>query len=220
MSVDELLGRLEATTVKFDLGRGGLPTLTPQDIAAALGMCQDKRAAKVYQCFAGETADPKELDFIVATIQFEEWRNRADRMLEAQLAVASADMAERGRTEAKRRAKMLMDGAKAAMWPALVEETYASMRRAIIKEFRNPKICPTCNGRKAVKNGDLLVECLTCLGTGKSAVSNRRRSHEMGISDSNYIRTWGKVYEWTYRQINDMICDGRESFRKALGWAA
>jgi hypothetical protein len=218
--IDELLGRLEATTVKFDLGRGGLPTLTPQDIAAALGMCQDKRAAKVYQCFAGETADPKELDFIVATIQFEEWRNRADRMLEAQLAVASADMASNGRQDAKRRAKLLMDGAKAALWPPLVEETYAAMRKTLINELRRPKICPVCNGRKAIKNGDLLVECLACLGTGKAATSNRRRAVEMHIDNAAYIRTWGKVYDWTYRRINDLIADGRASFRKALGWAA
>jgi DnaJ-class molecular chaperone len=218
--IDELLGRLEATTVKFDIGRGGVPTLTPQDIAAALGMCQDKRAAKVYQCFAGETADPKELDFIVATIQFEEWRNRADRMLEAQLAVASADMALGGRQDAKRRAKLLMDGAKAAMWPPLVEETYAAMRRTLIAELRSPKICHICNGRKAVKHGELLVECMTCLGTGKTAISNNRRALHMGICKSSYIRTWGKVYEWTYRHINDAICDGRDAFRKALGWAA
>lgn len=44
MSVDELLGRLEPTGPKFDIGRGGIPQLTPQDIAAALGMCEDKFA--------------------------------------------------------------------------------------------------------------------------------------------------------------------------------
>lgn len=36
--VRELLGRLSAATVRFDTGRGGLPELTPQDVAGALGM--------------------------------------------------------------------------------------------------------------------------------------------------------------------------------------
>lgn len=220
MSVDELLGRLEATTIKFDLGRGGLPTLTPQDIAAALGMCEDKEAARVYQAFVSETADPRELDMLVASIQFEEWRNRADRMLEAQLAVAAAGMAQAGRNDAKRHAKLMLDGAKAAMWPALVEETYAAMRRTLIAEFRQPKICPVCNGRKSVKNGDLLVECIACLGTGRAAISNRSRAAGMRIDNAAYIRTWGKVYDWTYRRINDLIADGRSSFSKALGWAS
>ncbi len=36
--VGKLLARLNPTTVRYDIGRGGMPELTPQDIAGALAM--------------------------------------------------------------------------------------------------------------------------------------------------------------------------------------
>lgn len=220
-NVDELLGRLETQSSRPELTRGGIPQLTPQDIAAALGMCPNRQAADVYQAFVGESSTAKELDRLVAGIQFEEWRNRADRLVNAQLAEAAAILdASFDRPERLQRARLMLSGARAAMWPALVEPMYAGLRRAVIVDLRSPKFCPVCNGRKSVLIGELVVECQPCLGTGRKQLSSRKRAAEIGVSHSGYIRTWGPVYDWTLNKIQELISEGRSQFKAALGRAA
>src|ERR1700684_3270264 len=127
---DELLGRLEASTVKFDIGRGGIPQLTPQDVAAALGLCEDKFAATIYHAAFGGTVNWPEVDRLIANEQFREWYNRADRLVTAQLAKASACLADKhDRAFQEQRADQMLAGAQAAMWPSLVESIYAAMRK-------------------------------------------------------------------------------------------
>lgn len=217
--IDELLGRLEATTVKFDIGRGGIPELTAQDIAAALGMCEDKFAVLMFEAVAsGTIRDPAAVDKAIAQAQFAEWRNRMDRMVTAQLAMVEADGAPIWQRAQRRwRAKQMLEGAKAAMWPALVEEHYAQMRLALLTELRSNRVCPVCNGRKSVMVENTLIECEHCLGTGRIAISDRSRAQMMRMHHSTYRDQWKAPYEWMYRHLSDAVNRGRAQFSVAVG---
>ena len=103
------------------------------------------------------------------------------------------------------------------MWPPLIEERYRGIRNTIIREIRDPKICPACNGRKSVVVAERVVQCERCGGTGKVAVSKRRRAADMGVSWSAYLNTWGAVYEWTFNHVGDLIDTGRSQFKEAVG---
>jgi hypothetical protein len=218
-AADELLGRLETTTVKFNVGRGGIPQLTPQDIAAALGMCNDKFGATIYVGVIGGSFDLKVLDATIAAAQFEEWQNRADRMIKAQIAKAKAGLAPaRDREFLTCEADMKLSGAKAAMWPHLDECLYGRMRLALLAELRSHRLCPVCGGRREVTpEGALKPElCLNCTGVGRVPVSDRQRAAMLNVNESSYRRTWRPVYEWMYRLLNDAIANGRYEFNLAL----
>jgi hypothetical protein len=212
-SVHKLLGRLNATTCRFDIGRGGIPELTPQDIAGALGMIRDEFAREVF-CAVwwpdGAKLVAKELDRIIAGMQFGEWKSRFDAMLDAQLKVAQAELrSDRREVHAARAA---LEHAKSEMWPALREDAYRLVRLAAVEELRAPKSCPTCQGRATAKVGELVVSCSACDGSGVVPVSNRRRAASMQVNESTYRRVWQPVYEWTYRRISDAEHAGAREF--------
>jgi hypothetical protein len=217
--IDELLGRLEVGTVKYGMGRGGIPQLTPQDIAAALGMCEDRFAATIFHVSAGGTvSDWQGIDRMVAEMQFGEWRNRADRLVNAQLAKAAAFVApQEDRDELHARADMMMAGARAAMWPSLIEATYSAMRKALIAELRATRVCSSCKGHGCVQVGTSVKPCEHCLGTGLTFISDRQRAQMLGIDHSTYRRGgWKLAYEWMYRALIDAAARGRDQFSTAL----
>jgi hypothetical protein len=224
-AADELLAWLETTTVKFDIGRGGIPQLTPQDVAAALGMCSDKFAVTIYLAARGGSIDIKSVDAAIAAAQFDEWRNRADRMINAQIMMAQAALAPpHERAERRMDADMKLSGAKAAMWPHLVESIYSAMRLALLAELRSNRTCPVCHGRSWVKVKDshdgkphtAFADCENCLGSGRIPITDRQRAAMLNINESSYRRTWRPVYEWMYRMLNNAIADGHRAFSTAL----
>jgi hypothetical protein len=216
--IDEMLGRLEASTVKFDIGRGGLVELTPQDIAAALGMCEDKFAAAIFHAAAGGTiSNWQALDQMLANVQFAEWRRRADRLITAQLAEVEAAMMPHGyRKDAMDHARLMMEGARAAMWPQLIEKTYRAIRTAVIAEVRSSRVCTVCNGRGAVQVDTSIARCSNCLGSGKVAINDTSRAEAIDVDKSNYSRAWKQVYEWLLREVFDAIPRGRRQFSEAM----
>lgn len=217
--IDELLGMLEPSTVKLGMGRGGIPTLTAQDIDIALADCPDKFAAMMYLAASGGSmCNWAEIDRLLAAAQFAEWRNRADRMLTAQLLKAEANVSGAASgDETHIRADMMLAGARAAMWPALIEETYAAMRKALIAELRSSRACPTCTGRSFVMAEAKMQQCVECLGSGRVHVSDRQRAEMIGMDHSSYRRSgWKKAYEWMYRMLIDAIALGRAQFAEAM----
>src|SRR5580765_38541 len=217
---DELLAMLEPKSQKFSIGRGGVPALTVIDIAAALGMGADKFCAAAFQITRGGSLHGfEQFDEMLAGRQFGEWRERAERMVDAQLAVAvSAGFFAKlgGRAY---HAKMMLDGARAAMWPALndYEGKYKAVRRAVVAELRMPRTCPVCTGKKFIQIDDgPRVECAECHGEGNVPISGRQRSLAIQVDASRYTRVWRKVYEWTYRCVADAATAGRSQFNEAL----
>lgn len=191
--------------------------MTPQDIAAAIGMIDNVLAREVF-CAVwwpdGARLVWKQLDGMLAMAQFEEWKARADDLVVAQIAIAQA--ANDWRRYDLARARAMLARAKERIWPSLAEEPYKAVRLGVIEELRAPRICPTCNGRQQVKIDDLVVECSACGATGKTAVSDMQRARWLGRNESSYRRTWRPVYEWTYTLVANAAATGREEFSKRL----
>lgn len=203
-NVRKLVARLNASTCRFDIGRGGIPELTPQDIAAALGMVQDELAREVFCAIwwpDGARLAAKGLDQLIARIQFAEWRRRMERMLDAQLVVA-ASRSDRNADAAQRGEEMLAR-ATAGMWPALVQEAYALVRRAVLDELRSPDPCPICAGIGGSLVRGVIVECTTCGGSARVPRSSRQRAVSIQRDEAAYRRTWRGVYEWTLQRMQE-----------------
>lgn len=203
-NVRKLVARLNASTCRFDVGRGGIPELTPQDIAAALGMVQDELAREVFCAIwwpDGARLAAKGLDQLIARIQFAEWRRRMETMLDAQLVLAAA-RAERN-MEGERRGETMLADSIGQMWPALVQEAYALVRGAVLDELRAPEPCEACGGIGDFTIMGRAVPCGECGGGGRVPRSNRQRATSIHRDEAAYRRTWRGVYEWTLRRMQE-----------------
>lgn len=237
MNPCELVAKLNPGAVRLDGGgRGGVPEYTAQDIAAALGMIGNDKdlpaPVRANLIFAREVFCAvwwpdgarlvwRELDAILAARQFGEWRERADALVTAQLAVAQAAMRDGAEALAQlRRAEAWLERARGVMWPALGEPTYALIRSAVIEEMRATRTCTACNGRATVRTGELVVACQTCVGSGRLPISDARRAASIQRNEGSYRRTWRDVYEWTLRMVADADREGRDALRERLSRAA
>lgn len=211
-NIRKLMGRLNPATCRFDIGRGGIPELTPQDIAGALGMVRDEFAREVF-CAVwwpdGARLERNRLLQLIALKQRAEidkqWRRVQAARLD--LHIASDDLAARNAaTDHDRRViaalKARLEEAKRLCWPN-VPEMYPVIRAAVLDELASPKLCVVCAGRGAIASGDLVVECKQCDGTGKSAISSRQRAARIGRDESTYRKEWAAAYEWTYALVSD-----------------
>lgn len=208
----KLLARLNAANCRFDIGRGGIPELTPQDIAGALGMIEDAFARDVFTAVwwpDGGRLRMRALDAAIGALQFGEWRERAERLTDAQLTVAQAELGS-GRVIAE--AHAMLDRARAAMWPALCEPPYAAIRKAVLHEIASPRHCSTCSGRGQVKAGELVMQCAACEGSGTSPTSDRRRAWMIERDESAYRKRWKEVYEWTFAKVSEAEREGAREF--------
>lgn len=211
-NVRKLMARLNASTCRFDIGRGGIPELTPQDIAGALGMVQDELAREVF-CAVwwpdGSRLAANELLRLIGLRQRAEidrqWR--AVQVARLELHIARDDAAARGcLTDFDRRIiaslEQRLTAAKAQCWPC--EPTvYPLIRKAVLKELCSPALCQHCGGRGEYTAGELKAKCRQCDGSGKQAVSNRRRAAELDRTEAAYRQAWCKPYEWTYELLAD-----------------
>lgn len=223
MSVRETLARLNTPNVKFDIGRGGLPNLTPQDIAAAVGMIQGNPigVGVMLWCYAPDCGlvGLKELKAEIAQ------RMRAQRdELERQNLVALLDhmLGEERWNETKRhdeddhdqmrRLRASKDAAKRATWPRRLE-VYPLIRTAVLDEIRAPRRCSVCDGTGHVMRDDLKALCDPCRGAGIVPISNRQRAERLKMDESTYRESWSKVYDW----VMNLCRDECQRAERALG---
>lgn len=208
-NIRKLMGRLNAPTCRFDVGRGGVPEMTTEEVSGAVGMARDKFSVEVF-CAAwwpdGARLKRSELDSVIGALQFAEWRERAERLLDAQLVVAQA-RARKDRA-AELAATARLSKAKADMWPALIDEVYGAIRSAALSELSATGHCIACAGRGTVHTGDLVAGCSACAGTGKEKTSDRARAALIHRDEAAYRRTWRPVYEWTFRCVSDAESKG------------
>jgi hypothetical protein len=225
MNPCELVARLNPGSVRLDGGgRGGIPEYTAQDIAAAIGMIRDTFAREAFCAIwwpDGARLVWRELDAMIAVRQFGEWRERADALVTAQLAVAQAAMRSGAEAHAQlRRAEALLQRARAAMWPPLGDASYALTRTAVIDEMRATRTCQECNGRGSARAAELVVTCAGCMGSGRLPVSDAKRARAIERKEGAYRHSWRDVYEWTMRLIADAEREGRNALVEMLGKAA
>ncbi len=222
---DELLAMLSPKSMSLTIGSGGIAELTRIDVAGAMGIAEskDRQAVKIYLAAYGpKECVPADIFDIISGIQLNEWRNRAERLVHAQLAEATAKRLPRGQREgASVVTGLKLSGARAAMWPSLTSPdtsgTWDRMVRALLTEMRASRACSACQGRQFLIVETVHKTCPECLGTGRVRVSDRQRAVMIGVASSTYHRIWRQPYDWMYRYLMDAASRGRELFAGSVG---
>lgn len=223
MDVRKMLARLNPAVCRFDIGRGGVPEWTPQDVAAALGMVPAGLGRELL-CAAwwpdGARLSHRELVAALERVQREEWWRREQDMLHATLAVAS----HHGGDDL-RRAQSLYASAHAGRWPSWVEDIelgshntkYLRMRSAVVVELTSPKLCPDCHGRGeiAMKSG-VVKDCDKCCGRGSVAHTHAWRAEQMKIREDTYRKTWAGPYEWLFDYSADAMQKAQRDMERVM----
>jgi hypothetical protein len=202
--VGKLMARLNAKNVRFDVGSGGTPELTPQDIAAAIAFVP-AGVGRELLCRVwwpeGARLTAADLDQHLVGIQFGAFRERMDAMITAQIREQVA-----ANPFDRRRAASAVREAKNAIWPR-IDETYTLIRKAVINELTDLRTCPDCSGRGNRKAGLISAPavCARCDGTGKLARGKVWRAAQLKMKHQSYTETWEVPYEWLFSHCRDEL---------------
>lgn len=219
MNVRKLMARLNPGTIRYDGGGGGgIPTLTPQDVAGALGMVPDSLGRELL-CHLwwpdGARLTRRDLHDKLAIVQFEEFDRLMDTLRAAQLA---AHLAEHDGLGSRTKAQTRLEDVRAQMWPGIGPHTrYRFVREAVLAEMATPAICTACAGRGQILRETLVVVCATCNGIGRKQVSARRRATAIGCDESSYRRSWRLPYEYLLAYCVDAEDKAARLMKSALG---
>lgn len=225
MNVRKLIARLNCTTVRYDIGQGGAPELTAQDIAGALGMVNDELAREVFCAVWWPDGSRLSLQDLLRLIGLKQ-RAEIDRqwkyvqMLRLDLHIAEDDLASRRAISSEDRSNLerlqaRLKHAQELCWPAQ-PKMYPVLRLAALQELQEPNLCKSCDGRGKVLSGSLLVECKHCGGSCAVRVSDRQRAARIGRDESTYRREWRAAYEWTYQLLSDAESRAASMFSRCL----
>lgn len=212
----ELMARLNPATVRYDIGRGGMPELTPSDIAAAIGMVEPGLGRELMCRLwwpGGAALNPEDLDKLITGMLLEEWIRRADALTTAQLKV------EYAKSEwDRRRARGAVEEAQALQWPRIggLNSPYTKIREAVLAEMSSDCLCPACRGRASLICEGKRVDCRFCEKTGRAKVSDRARAEAVGVNRETYRTSVAPVYQWLLDRCTDSLAPARQSFRNAL----
>lgn len=198
------MARLNAKNARFDIGSGGIPELTVEDVSGGLGFvpCGVGRELLCRVWWpAGAELNAADLDQRLIDLQFGEWRNRMDALVTAQIReqIATGPMERRrGAAEVSR--------AQQAMWPR-IDGTYALIRKAVVRELVDPRRCTECKGRGSAAKGELISVCQKCTGSGKTLRGTVWRAMQLKMRHQSYRALWEAPYEWMFAQCNDALCE-------------
>jgi hypothetical protein len=207
MNVRKIVARLNAQTIRFGIGRGGIPELTNQDIAAAIGMIQDEFARDVFVAIwwpDGAKLDHKTLirHLYLAQRAIIDKQMKTEQIARLELHIAQENYAaKKFRTHEDGieldRLERNIDRLRLLHWP-LKPAMYPVLREAVLSEMKSPNQCECCGGRGILRTNEKLTVCEECSGSGVIPVTSAKRAKAIGVSRSCYAHTWRKVYEWTY----------------------
>lgn len=216
MHPGEMMARLNPATVRYDIGRGGMPQLTPQDIAAAIAWVPEGLGREL-MCRLwwpeGAALKPEALDNLITGMLLEEWIRRADVLTTAQLRV------EYAKSEwDRRRARAAVEEAQALQWPRIggPNSPYTKIREAVLAEMSSDCLCPACRGRAFLISEGKRVDCRFCDKTGRAKVSDRARAEAIGVNRETYRTSVAPVYQWLLDRCTDALAPAREHFTEAL----
>lgn len=200
--VRKLLGRLNPTVCRFDTGRGGVPELTAQDIAAGLGMIPAGLGREIVCLVWWPDGARLSRDTLYAEITREIAAERARQLRRVETALLSQHLAVAGSRGAMQAAKAVED-AREGLWPNLSPK-YRAVRDAVLSEIVSPHLCKRCNGRGyTVTRSKVHVACCQCEGRGTVAVSDRQRAAAIGVNETVYRRTWRGLYQYLFTLCTD-----------------
>lgn len=223
-----LLARLNQAVARYDVGRGGgAPVLTPQDVAAALGMIPAGIGREILIAAAwpdGARLTPGKLsDAIAIKVRAEmDRRHRALQIARLDLHIAQENAAARRAItdEDRREIERLqhkVEQAKAQVW-RYDAQMHVRIREAAVDEFSRPNHCETCAGRGALIVNDLKVDCPVCKKQCVVPVSDTKRAGALDVSRTDYRRAWAGLYEYVFGLIRDEAVGASRAFNSALGW--
>ena len=187
----ELLARLNPTVMSFGMGSGGIPELTRQDIAAALGMVKGNDIGRIL-------------------LEVLHWDPRLPGVLEALQAMAMTlvreRMLERHEAEFAAEYRALM-GDKAAAhdldrirgdaWPK-DPDVQRRIVQMVVCELATPNACWACCGRGHATIEARLHQCPECEGKGALEVTDAKRARFMGWSKQRWAddRKGRAMHRW------------------------
>lgn len=234
MNFRKMMARLNTPSAKLQPsgGKGTVPTLTPQDIAGALGYVRhvDRLACEVF-CRAW-WPDGASLDGGRALRQaFAERLHaeiaRRDRALhDARMALLAAQQVRRDHVVARTvttqhsaevdHQQSRVDAARRAAWPSHGQIVDRVLDAAIL-EICEPNTCPACEGTGEVRLERKVATCGECHGQGVLPVSDRRRAKAVGCSVSTYTTSfWRPMYEFAYNLLAESERRGGSLLEESL----
>ena len=218
-SIRALLARLNPKSGSMEMGRGGIPELTPQDIAAALGMVGHCLAREVL-CFTcwpdGAKLTFKELDDLLVMAQVQAYVDRRRTVEAAELQLILAKDGHGSKSQAHH----AVAEAKSEAWPTWRKE-YHAIRRVSLQELAEGNLCQACKGRgmRAVDSGGVakIVTCSVCSGSGRIRMSEAERARRCDIPEHQFRRHWTRPYDWIYALILNAEREGAALLSRAIG---
>lgn len=214
--MSELIARLNPSTIRFDTGRGGIPDLTAQDIAAALAMVHNKTGAGMLQYLHCWT-EREQFRFEVEIFRMmrEQCIRRADELVNSQLRYYLT-AGRKGTLE--NLSRVVAEQGK--QWPSYTPESagmYARLVMAVLSEIAGGATCKTCNGHGKLPSTEGTKECQECGGTGRAGDSQRVRAARMRLSQRGYAQSWQEPYHWLFSELMGAMNEANSQFRQALG---
>lgn len=229
----ELMARLGPSTVKFDTGRGGVPDLTNQDIAAALGMVPAGLGRELLEALwwpdSGMRRSQQLRQAVIGLVAPEYVRQQqALNVARTEFGIAKACMGWAGGpvTDAQRiehrKAEARLEATRALCWPNNTMEQLGVLTKAIVEEMGTCGCCRACQGLRiqSAKDGTGVVECEACEGAGVEARSGRERAAAIGADHSAYRRCWQPVYEWMLEHMRAAESIAARDFNRMVSRAA
>lgn len=212
MTAEKLITRLNPSTMQYTIGRGGVPALTPQDVAGAAGIVRDKfgfdLACLAHWPDAAQHNQARMLRAVEAR-QHDEWSQREDALLDAELRLAAGlpgGLAMRGR-------------AQEARWPnwRRGHGHYVGIGVLVVAEVRKPAACHVCDGRGHRMQDAVVRACEHCAGTGRWRATGRARAKLLGMDESTYRQSWRPIYDWTEQMCAEAKRKAMDQLTAALG---
>jgi hypothetical protein len=223
----KLIARLNVPNVRFDVGAGGIPEMTADDVAAAVGQIKDPLGREIFCLLWWPDGARLNRNRALTELRNSCWaeqsrRAAAYRKASDDAAVLRADV-DACRSEADkaalRRALGEAEGrahaARHELWPR-VAETYTHLVTAVLGEIGGTRQCPKCEGRETVATTFGRKDCDRCSGTGKVPYTDVARAAAMRVAESAYRKSWARVYDWLYEQVRELELQAGNDIRDAL----
>lgn len=226
-NVRELLARLNPKVVRYNVGLGGLPELTNEDILGALSDVPKGLGRELLEaCWwpSGGALHGRRLRDAVIAIVMPELSRQSRRLTEAsldlQLSEAAISWGKRAATSEQLRGldvsrKRLVE-ARESCWPRNVVEQLPALTQVIVAEMSGAHLCESCQGTGTSLREGKSALCDVCKGTGLEPSPDLRRAKALKIDSRNFVRHWKPVYQWLLVRFRDAEQDAARRLTELL----
>jgi len=195
MNPAELLALLTARNNKFERMPTGIPLITQQDIATALGHIRHRTASLLLRVkYAQQHEFMQDLDRLI-------WLKIVDLWMENKWPYPKNKIGKEFRRDMGRMALA------ETIWPHTCLVCFG--RGQIVVQKRRLR------GRKRRRIGQV-VECVNCKGKGARRPNDKLRARMMGMPYTTWLHTWASVYRDVQAMIDQIEAIGLGSVKNRL----